>query len=93
MCAHVPIDMGAHMRTTIDVSDALLEAARKRAAERGTTLRAVFEEGLRAVLNEAAAPDSFHLRDASVGGRGLHPDFQARGWPDVRSSVYEGRGG
>jgi hypothetical protein len=81
------------MRTTIDVSDALLDAARKRARERGTTLRAVFEEGLRAVLAADATPASFTLRDASVEGRGLQPAFRGVGWAEVRAAAYEERGG
>ena len=38
------------MKTTIELSDALLEAARKVAALEGTTLRALVEEGLRQVV-------------------------------------------
>lgn len=84
--------MGTHMRTTIDVSDALLEAARELADARGTTLRAVFEEGLRAVLAADEEAADFTLRDASVNGRGLQVDFRGAGWAEVRSAAYEGRG-
>jgi Arc/MetJ family transcription regulator len=56
------------MKTTIEVSDALLEAAKRHARERGTTLRALVEEGLRGVLERAASPVNFTLRDASVDG-------------------------
>jgi hypothetical protein len=38
------------MRTTLDLDDALLRAAKKYAAERGTTLTAVIEEALRRQL-------------------------------------------
>lgn len=38
------------MRTTLDLDDHLLTAARRRAAERGTTLTAVVEEALAAAL-------------------------------------------
>jgi hypothetical protein len=44
------------MRTTLDLDDELLAAARKRAAERGTTLTAVVEEALAASL--APAPST-----------------------------------
>ena len=43
--------MGTHMKTTIELSDALLEAAKRLAQSRGTTLRAVVEEGLRLPWN------------------------------------------
>lgn len=42
------------MRTTVRLSDPLLERARKEAARRGTTLTALIEEGLLLVL--AGAP-------------------------------------
>jgi hypothetical protein len=38
------------MRTTVDIDDNLLAAARKRAAERGMTLTAVIENALAAAL-------------------------------------------
>ncbi len=38
------------MRTTINLPDALAEAAKRRAAQEGRTFTSVVEEGLRAVL-------------------------------------------
>lgn len=35
----------------------------------------------------------FTRRDASVGGRGLAPEFQDADWTVIREAVYEGRGG
>ena len=73
--------MGAHMKTTIDLSDALFLTAKQHAQQRKTTLRALVEEGLRQVLSQAqaTAPTAFKLADASVqGGEMLIPD--PRGW-------------
>lgn len=39
--------MGAHMKTTIEISDALFATAKEVAHSRQTTLRALIEEGLR----------------------------------------------
>jgi len=80
------------MRTTIDLPDALLQAAKDRARAEGTTLRAVFEEGLRAILATDAGGDCFTLRDASVEGRGLQDEFSDAGWAEMRDASYEGRG-
>ena len=58
------------MRTTLDLDDALLAAARERAARRGTTLTAFIEEALAAAL--APAPPRgkrFKLRWKTHRGR------------------------
>ncbi len=62
--------MVAHMKTTIEIADSLLEEARAKATREGTTLRAVVEEGLRAVLGrqDAAAPADFELLVFDGGG-------------------------
>jgi Arc/MetJ family transcription regulator len=81
------------MKTTVDISDALFEAAKRRAAELNTTLRSLIEEGLRRVLEEPEAREPFELRDESVGGDGLDPDVREGGWRRVAELVYEGQGG
>ncbi len=88
--------MVTHMKTTLDLADPLLEAAKGLAAREGTTLRALVEEGLRTVLARKRTSRPFRLRDASFkGGRGLHPEFAAHGgWSKLREAAYdEGRGG
>lgn len=85
--------MVALMKTTIEIADALLDAAKRRARERGTTLRALVEEGLRTILDEVPARRSFELRDASVDGEGLAPGVREGGWERIVELTYEGRGG
>jgi hypothetical protein len=65
------IYMGAHMKTTIEVSDVLFSSAKAHAQKNQTTLRAVIEEGLRRVLadSEAKVKPAFKLKDASVHGK------------------------
>jgi len=84
--------MGTHMKTTIEISDALLEQARRRASERGTTLRALVEEGLRGVLGAQPA-GAFVLRDASVSGNGLRAEVRDGSWDRILELAYESRGG
>jgi predicted transcriptional regulator len=51
------------MRTTLDVDDELLDAARRRAEEQGTTLTAIIEEALAAALApRAQGRDDYKLR-------------------------------
>jgi hypothetical protein len=81
------------MKTTVDIADALLARAKKLAARRGTTLKALIEAGLQSVLQEEKHRGKFALRDESVGGDGLRPEWRDRPWDDVRDAAYEGRGG
>ncbi len=48
--------MVSHMKTTIDLPDDLLVAAKKHAAETSSTLKEVFERGLRRELSQAPVP-------------------------------------
>ena len=80
--------MITHMKTTIEISDAILERAKAVAAREGTTIRALVEDGLRQVLR-ARRELKFQLRDESVGGHGLSPEFRDAGWERIRDAVYE----
>jgi hypothetical protein len=86
--------MARHMITTVRIPDPLLARARQLASREGTTLAALVEEGLRSVVKARSARQEkpFVLRDASVGGQGLNPEFQGS-WDAVRSAIYEERGG
>jgi len=84
--------MGVCMKTTIDIADSLLEAAKARAAAEGTTLRALVEEGLRRVLEQRERQGPFQLRRASFAGRGLQPGVREGSWERIRELIYEGRG-
>jgi Arc/MetJ family transcription regulator len=83
------------MKTTIEISDALLQAAKRMAAERNTTLRTIVEGALRRHL--AAAADETQararLRRHSFRGRGLQPGLSESDWAAIRERTYEGRGG
>lgn len=85
--------MVAHMKTTIEISDPLLEEAKRVAARDRTTLRALIERGLRAVLKERRRSARFALRDASFQGRGLQAEFRNADWGRVAEAAYEERGG
>lgn len=82
------------MKTTVELADDLALDAKRYAARHGLTLRAVIEEGIRSTLRgEGGARGSFVLRDASVDGAGLQPEFRDEAWSSVRDAAYEGRGG
>jgi Arc/MetJ family transcription regulator len=84
--------MVTHMKTTIEIADALLERAKRTAARQHTTLRALVEDGLRHVLDEPRSSGQFRLRRASFRGNGLRPGVLDAGWDRIRSIIYEDRG-
>lgn len=81
------------MKTTFDIPESLLKEARRAASERGTTLRALVEEGLRRVLGERRASKRFRLRKVTFAGAGLRDDLAGAGRDEIRRRAYEGRGG
>ena len=86
-------DMVTHMKTTVEISDGLADEAKAVARRERTTLRALIEAGLREVLRDRRRRESFQLRDASFGGRGLRPELRDGDWQRIREAAYEGRGG
>ncbi len=81
------------MKTTVEISNSLLEEARKVAAEEGTTVRALIEQGLRRILVERKNTGSYRLRKATFKGEGLQPGVAGASWERIREIIYEGRGG
>jgi Arc/MetJ family transcription regulator len=88
-------DMASHMKTTIHIADSLSREARRLAREEQTTLRALVEEGLRAVISERRRRrrQNFHLRKATFKGRGLQPRLAGATWDQILDLSYEERGG
>jgi hypothetical protein len=76
------------VKTTLDITDSLLEQAKKLAAARSTTLRQIVEEGLRTVV-ETKRARPFRLREGSFGGSRA---VRGRKWADIRDEIYQGRG-
>ncbi len=80
------------MKTTVEISDGILDEARKVAAREGTTIRELIEAGLRKEVRQRRRGGSrFRLRRASFKGRGLVPELAGAGWDRIRDLAYEGR--
>jgi hypothetical protein len=80
------------MKTTIEISDALLREVRKLAAKEGVTLRALVERGLHRVIVEAKRPP-FRMRDGRFGGDGLQPEVRNMSFEQLLDMSYGDRGG
>ena len=84
--------MHGYMKTTVEIPDALLNAAKRAASRDGVTVRALLIEGLHRVLESRKRDAAFHLRDASFAGEGLQPEVADGSWERLRDLAYEGRG-
>jgi hypothetical protein len=82
----------ARVKTTVEISDALLDEAKRLASLESSTLRELIEEGLRRSIDERRKRKGFRLRCASYRGKGLQPGVSPE-WDRLREAVYEGRGG
>ncbi len=85
--------MASHMKTTVEISDALLREAKRVAARDETTVRALIEEGLRQSLNARNDKRRFRLRDVSYGKGGLRPEVEDGSWERLSDMIYAGRRG
>lgn len=81
------------MKTTVNISDSLLDEARKVAQTERATVRALIEEGLQRVIRERKRKTHFKLRKATFKGKGLQTGVAGSSWERIRELTYEGRGG
>ena len=84
--------MGIHMKTTVEISDALLAKAKAVAAREGTTVRALIERALREVVESYRDKGNYKLRAAAFRGKGLQPGVPEGEWEVVRDLAYDRRG-
>jgi hypothetical protein len=81
--------MGNHMKTTIEIADSLLEAAKAVAVEEGTTVRSLVESGLRWRISEYRTHYGiFKLKDEAFDGAGIAPELRAASWERIRDLAY-----
>ena len=81
--------MVSHMKTTVDISDHLLEAAKQRARHDQRTLKDLVEDGLRRVLADDPGQRPFKLRTVPpMQGQGLQPGITEGDWETIRDISY-----
>ena len=80
------------MKTTVEIPDPVLDAARELARREGITVKALIERGLRRELEAADSRRQFKLRRASFRGKGLREDQPDVSWERLRELAYEDRG-
>jgi len=79
------------MKTTLDLSDAVLERAKAHAVREGLTLRTVVEDALRRYLDRlesAGAPRrKFSIQPCGRGG--FLPEYQHKSWNEILDEANE----
>ena len=80
------------MKTTIELSDELLEQARRTARNEGSTLGRLVEEGLRRCLEVRRRGAQRQMDFPVYGGSGMTAEFKDAPWHRIRDEVYRGHG-
>jgi hypothetical protein len=92
----VPIrcSMGTHMKTTIEIADALMAEARRLMVHEQRTLRSLIEEGLRLLLKERRGGNRkvYTFQPVVFRGEGLQPGIDPGNWEQIADLIYRGRG-
>ena len=81
-----------NMKTTIEISDHLLQKAKSIAQSQKRTLREITEEGLAMVIEKHSHPREEPIQPVVFGGNGLSPEFQGKSWAEIRAEIYRGYG-
>jgi hypothetical protein len=85
--------MVSHMKTTIQLPDSLYKELHELARREHTTMKSLFEEGVRYIITRKRKSSRFRLRKATFKGKGINLDFQGASWDHIRKAIYEERGG
>jgi len=82
------------MKTTVDIADPILRRAKRLAARRRTTLRAVIESALRHEIERDTSSDRSNpeVRARTFAGRGLQAGLSWDDFGSLLDRAYEGRG-
>ena len=82
--------MGAYMKTTIEIAEALFDESARTATSRGMTLQTFVEVALRRALEAERQPrQPFRLRKHPCRGNGLQPGLAEGNWTTIQERAYE----
>ena len=79
------------MKTTFDLPESLVHDIKQIAKQRRTTARDIVQQALTQVVRDDAAAVPFTLRDVSVSGSGLSPEFEHASWNEILEASYGDR--
>lgn len=82
------------MKTTIELSDALLRELKRQARANHSSMRVMMEAALRLYLDQLKKPrDQFAFQNHTFKGNGVCEGIEEGSWEQIRGMIYEGRGG
>lgn len=82
------------MKTTVELSDAILSEVKAKAREKQVTMRELIEAALRLYLDsENEKKSRYRFKNHSFQGNGVCEGIEEGKWSDIRAVIYEGRGG
>ena len=86
--------MASHMKTTVQIPDALLADVQKIAYKNKTSFRALVQEGLLHVVEQDQKRKKQHpIKDCSYPPKHLvREKLEPMPWDELRAIIYEGRG-
>jgi hypothetical protein len=80
------------MKTTVDIADPLLMQAKRLASKRGTTLKALMEQGLRQVIADKAQATPYEFVPVTDNMPVAPGSYAEMTWDQMLDVMYEGRG-
>ncbi len=82
------------MKTSLELSEHIFSKVRRLAQKRGTSVRALVEEGLRLILESDERKRVIKPKILTFGGDGMTDQFVTRGlsWDTLREEVYQDHG-
>jgi hypothetical protein len=86
------VSTGRSSKTTVELPDGLMREAKRIALKDRTTVKALLEQGLRAVVSERKRRAAFTLRKAAFRGDGLVAGRSLQDWASIRDLAYSERG-
>jgi hypothetical protein len=81
------------MKTTIELSDALINELKHQAKEKKSTMREIMEEALRLYFDRNSRDKKPYIfKNRSFKGNGVCDGVAEGEWDSIRGRIYEGRG-
>ena len=80
------------MKTTLDISDHIMQRTKELSRQEKTPIRELVEEGLELLLRKRAASAPYKIKPVVFKGKGLSAEYQDANWERIRDAIYNKHG-